>query len=91
MQARFDGLRFRGYAWGENVGWINLDDEEHYVAIGAVCLADCNGDDVLNILDFVCFQNLFQSGSMAADCNQDGSLNILDFVCFQNAFMDGCP
>ena len=90
QQARFDGVRFRGFAWGENVGWINLDDDEVYVAIEGACLADCDGDGQLNILDFVCFQNLFQSGSLEADCNGDGQLNILDFVCFQNLFQSGC-
>jgi hypothetical protein len=90
-QARFDGVRFRGFAWGENVGWINLDDDEAYVSLGGGCEADCNGDDALNILDFVCFQNLFQGGSPQADCNGDATLNILDFVCFQNAFQHGCP
>jgi hypothetical protein len=32
------------------------------VGSGAPCVADCNGDGVLNILDFVCFQNKFVSG-----------------------------
>jgi hypothetical protein len=90
-QARFDGFRFRGYAWGENVGWINLDDDDVYVGAGGECEADCNGDGSLNILDFVCFQNLFKADSPGADCNGDGSLNILDFVCYQNAFKNGCP
>jgi len=55
------------------------------------CPADCNGDGVLNILDFVCFQGLFQSGDDDADFNGDGVLNILDFVAFQGAFVEGCP
>ena len=54
------------------------------------CAADCNADADLNILDFVCFQNLFQQGEDAADCNDDGDLNILDFVCFQALFQAGC-
>ena len=62
QQARFDGVRFRGNAWGENVGWINLDDVEVYVSLGGGCTADCNGDGNLNILDFVCYQNAFQLG-----------------------------
>lgn len=56
-----------------------------------ICPADCDGDGVLTILDFVCFQGLFSSGDAGADCNADGSLNILDFLCFQNAFQQGCP
>jgi len=54
------------------------------------CLADCNDDGTLNILDFTCFQGLFASGDPGADCNEDGMLNILDFVCFQGAFAKGC-
>jgi hypothetical protein len=57
---------------------------------GDDCPADCNGDGVLNILDFVCFQGVFQAGDPAADCNDDGLLNILDFVCFQGLFQAGC-
>ena len=56
----------------------------------AGCSPDCNADGVLNILDFVCFQGLFQNGDAGADCNQDGVLNILDFVCFQQSFQGGC-
>ena len=54
------------------------------------CAADCNDDGLLNILDFVCFQGLYQAQSPEADCNGDGVLNILDFVCFQGVFVDGC-
>ena len=55
------------------------------------CGADFNGDGVLNILDFVAFQNAFTAGDPDADCNADGALNILDFVCYQNLFQAGCP
>jgi hypothetical protein len=58
--------------------------------IGGGCLADCNADDSLDVLDFVCFQGLFTSGDPAAVCNGDGSLNVLDFVCFQLQFVAGC-
>jgi len=57
---------------------------------GFGCLADCNGDGLLNILDFICFQELFEAQDPAADCNGDGLWNILDFVCFQEAFQEGC-
>jgi len=61
-------------------------------AVGAqACIADCDGNGELNILDFVCYQGLFQAGDPGADCNGDGELNILDFVCFQGAFLAGCP
>jgi len=55
------------------------------------CPADCNGDDALDVLDFICFQSLFVEGDTAADCNEDGTLDVLDFICFQGAFAEGCP
>lgn len=58
--------------------------------INVVCAGDFNGDGVLNILDFVDFQNAFVAGDAGADCDGNGVLNILDFVCFQNAFSQGC-
>ena len=55
------------------------------------CFADCDGNGTLNILDFVCYQGLFQAGDPGADCDGNGALNILDFVCFQGEFQQGCP
>jgi len=61
------------------------------VVIGtAGCVADFNGDGVLNILDFVSFQGAFQAGDERADVNGDGELDILDFVIFQQLFVEGC-
>jgi hypothetical protein len=62
-----------------------------------VCYANCDGSTaspVLNVNDFVCFQNHFAAGDSYANC--DGStgvpvLNVNDFVCFQNSFAAGCP
>jgi len=55
------------------------------------CFADCNNDGMLNVLDFVCYQGVFQAGGDDADCNNDGLLNVLDFICFQTEFQEGCP
>jgi len=60
------------------------------LCLGEECAADFNGDGVLNILDFVDFQNAFTSGDESADCDENGALNILDFVCFQGVFAEGC-
>jgi hypothetical protein len=55
------------------------------------CPADVNADGVLNILDFVAFQQAFVNRDPAADCDDDGALdNPLDFVCFQQVFQAGC-
>lgn len=46
------------------------------------CDADYNGDDHVNILDFVDLQQDFVTGDDKADINDDGTLDILDFVAF---------
>jgi hypothetical protein len=61
------------------------------------CYANCDGSTiapVLNVNDFICFQNRFAAGDSYANC--DGStiapvLNVNDFICFQTQFAAGCP
>ncbi|MBL9032744.1 MAG: hypothetical protein JNM80_13705 [Phycisphaerae bacterium] len=61
------------------------------------CYANCDGSSsapVLNVNDFICFQNEFAAGGSYANC--DGStatpvLNVNDFVCFQTRYAAGCP
>jgi hypothetical protein len=61
------------------------------------CYANCDGSTiapVLNINDFVCFQQRFSAGYPDANC--DGStmiplLNVNDFICFLGRFAAGCP
>ncbi|MFN0133934.1 MAG: GC-type dockerin domain-anchored protein [Phycisphaerales bacterium] len=63
---------------------------------GGGCYANCDNSTVapiLNVNDFICFQNAFAAGDPSANC--DGSttppvLNVNDFICFQNAFAAGC-
>jgi hypothetical protein len=62
------------------------------------CYADCDtstGPGVLDIFDFLCFQNRFDAGEpYACDCDTSsgpGVCDIFDFLCFQNAFAAGCP
>jgi hypothetical protein len=67
------------------------------VIVSCFCYANCDGSTtppVLNINDFVCFQQQFAAGATYANC--DGSttppiLNVNDFVCFQQQFAAGCP
>jgi len=61
------------------------------VTLLATCPGDCTVDGIRNILDFVCFQELFVAGDPLADCDANGTLNILDFVCFQVSFQSRCP
>ncbi|MBL9030416.1 MAG: hypothetical protein JNM80_01740 [Phycisphaerae bacterium] len=93
--ARIDAGRLKGYAWGENIGWINLDDAAKYVRLQ--CFANCDQSTtapVLNVNDFVCFNNKFAAGDLSANCDRSvipPILNVSDFVCFLNAFAAGCP
>jgi hypothetical protein len=67
-------------------------------AVGCnACYANCDGSTaqpLLNVNDFVCFQNRFASGDSYANCDQSTVapvLNVNDFLCFQNQFAAGCP
>ena len=51
--------------------------------------ADLNGDGVLNIFDFLAFQNAFDAGDPLADFDGNCTLDIFDFLAFQNAFDAG--
>jgi hypothetical protein len=62
------------------------------------CWADCDtstGMGVLDIFDFLCFQNRFAAGDpYACDCDTgtgQGVCDIFDFLCYQNIFANGCP
>jgi len=66
-------------------GW-----ETYIGSFRAGCPTDLNNDGELNVIDFVIYQDLFNSGDPLADCNGDGTLNVLDFPCFQGRFVAGC-
>jgi hypothetical protein len=54
------------------------------------CIADFNGDGVVNSQDFIRYLNLFSASDPAADLNADGVVTSQDFVAFLNHFVDGC-
>lgn len=54
------------------------------------CQADCEGDDDLDVDDFICFQTLFALNDPTADCDGTLELSIDDFICFQTVFALGC-
>jgi hypothetical protein len=66
-------------------------------AQGGPCYANCDNSTVapvLNVNDFVCFQNRFAAGDSYANCDNSTTppvLNVNDFVCFQARFAAGCP
>jgi hypothetical protein len=63
-----------------------------------VCYPDCDtstGPGVLDIFDFLCFQDAFtRNDPYACDCDTTsgpGVCDVFDFLCFQDAFVTGCP
>jgi len=61
------------------------------------CYANCDGSHVppiLNVSDFICFQNKYASGDPSANCDNSTIppvLNVSDFICFQQKYAAGCP
>jgi len=57
------------------------------------CYPDCDqstGPSVLDIFDFLCFQDAFVTMDPYADCDNNTTFDIFDFLCFQDAFVAGC-
>jgi hypothetical protein len=73
--------------------WTVAGPEMEMAVKGAAvtCYPDCNGDGVLGLADFGCFQTKFALNDPYADCNGDGVLGLADFGCFQTKFALGCP
>jgi hypothetical protein len=68
------------------------------VEFEAPCYADCDragGRGMLDVFDFLCFQNRYAAGEpYACDCDTGtgpGVCDVLDFLCFGNAYGAGCP
>ncbi len=55
------------------------------------CVADLDGDWVLDIHDVEAFLAFFGAGDVQADFNGDGILNFFDVSAFLAAFSAGCP
>jgi probable HAF family extracellular repeat protein len=80
-------------------GWgINPAGEQEAFLAVLSCTADCDrssGSGVLDVFDFLCFQDLFVSGDpYACDCDTTTgarTCDVFDFLCFQDAFVAGCP
>ena len=75
-----------------------MHDDMECTTMGSPCYPDCDqstGVGILDIFDFLCFQNSFVAGEeYACDCDMStGPLvcDIFDFLCFQDAFVGGCP
>ena len=92
---------FRLFSGSETnvVGWDNVCIVlDRGACCDQGCYPDCDsstGPGVLDIFDFLCFQNRYAAGASYA-CNCDTTTgqdlcDIFDFLCFQNAYSAGCP
>ncbi len=58
--------------------------------LGGACYPDCDGNQKLNVNDYICFQTKFALGDPYADCDNNGVRNVNDYICFQTKFALGC-
>jgi hypothetical protein len=72
--------------------------ELRFTAIPAgPCYANCDASTlppILNVNDFICFNNRFAAGDSYANCDASTVapvLNVNDFTCFLNKYAAGCP
>ncbi|MBZ0173053.1 MAG: hypothetical protein K8E66_11770, partial [Phycisphaerales bacterium] len=56
-----------------------------------VCLADMNGDNLLDLTDVTVFVEAFATQDLTADSNGDGLFDLADVLAFVQAFNAGCP
>jgi hypothetical protein len=54
------------------------------------CYPDCDGNGILDINDFICFQTFYAISDPYADCDNNGILDINDFICYQTFYAIGC-
>lgn len=54
------------------------------------CAPDLDGNQTLDLFDFLVFVNLFNAQDPAADCSAEGVYDLFDFLCYLNAFNAGC-
>lgn len=55
------------------------------------CIADMNGDDMLDFYDVSAFIEALLNQHVTADLQPDGSFDFFDVSAFLNAFTAGCP
>jgi hypothetical protein len=72
---------------GNFVAFDNVTVEQ----LSQPCYADCDGNTVLDVFDFLCFQDAFVAMDPYADCDGNTVFDVFDFLCFQDAFVTGCP
>ncbi len=102
LQGMIDGPVYALLAYDDGAGpmllaggeFENVQGVASYLAgwrPSAPCILDFSEDCVVNVLDYLAFQDRFMAGDPRADFDGDGQLTIFDFLAFQNAFDAGCP
>lgn len=65
--------------------------EEALLTSTRPCLADWNGDGVVDIHSFFAFLDDFAAGEPRADLNEDGEVDVHDLFIYLDFFEKGCP
>jgi hypothetical protein len=66
--------------WGANGAWCTAQG----------CVADFNGDGMVDSRDVIAFLNSWAAGDGAADANGDGAIDTRDVILFLNLWAAGC-
>ena len=80
--------------FGQGTGVANIDGAVTWVEenlIASPCLADLNGDQMLDFFDVSAFLTAFSAQEPVADFNGDGTFDFFDVSAFLTAFSSGCP
>ena len=79
----------RGYAWSENLGWVNMDDPDHQIQIA--CAPDMNFDGTLDFFDLSIFLGFLSNEDPRADWDDNGSFDFFALSGYLFFFNQGCP
>jgi uncharacterized protein YjiK len=95
VRSTFDFSAIAGDAEGVTVGtdgtiYVCGETPSLYVLTPDSCRADIDGNDLLDLFDFLEFVNLFNAGDLAADFDGNELLDLFDFLEFVNQFNAGC-
>lgn len=63
---------------------------DNFRGSGSVCLADLNGDALIDFSDYLDFLDAYERGEAVADLTQDGVVDFGDYLGFLAAYDAGC-
>lgn len=86
---------FSSLAIDEQLLALNVDTSnlliDGTISIPVGCLADLNGDGVLDFFDISAFLTAFANQDPASDFSGDGLFDFFDISAFLQAYSNGCP